>query len=98
MAQQLRAHVLAWHASGVTGGEAGPSRLWGPGPAPAPGGAQRGGAAIALYGAAPPNRAATCSVAMAPARGAGRAPGDAGRIARGGLRWGARHPGDVETA
>jgi hypothetical protein len=85
-------------ASGVTGGEAGASRLWRPGPAPAPGRALQGEAAIALHGASPPNRAATCSVAMAPARGAGRAPGDAGRIARGRLRQGARHPGDVQTA
>jgi hypothetical protein len=42
--------------------------------------------ALAFYGAAPQDRAAICSVAGAPARRAGRAPGDAGRIARGVVR------------
>jgi hypothetical protein len=62
------------------------------GPAPAPGWARRDAAADAIYGPIPACCAATCSVAMAPARGAGRAPGHAGRMARSGWPMALRVP------
>jgi hypothetical protein len=62
------------------------------GPAPAPGWARRGEAAMALYRSTPPDRSAICAVAGAPARGAGRAPGHAGRIARSGWPMARRVP------
>jgi hypothetical protein len=61
-------------------------------PAPDPGRALRGAAALAIYGATPHDRAAICGVAGAPALRSGRAPGDAGRIARGVLQRGRATP------
>jgi hypothetical protein len=68
------------------------------GPAPAPGWALPGDAAIALYGARHPQRHRFLQRCNAPARGAGRAPVHAGRMARCRLRPEDVSPVDALTA